>query len=203
MTSPWKVVLSLRHTCPPPPLFNASFCLLCCSAVVLGTGELGLEPVLGGEEAVPGQHRDQPHDLWPLPHAHQAEHRGPQGKRHTNAKTCMLSAVCLMDRDLFWASLCCWFLRYCSYCPCACHYCVACGFGCCNLIRRVSLIDAPDPGFLLEDNVSCLSNEHRPGDNTQDNPPHSRMHNGRVLCRKTRNFIFGALQMKSCSLTAD
>lgn len=43
--------------------FKHLLCLLCRSAVVLGAGKLGLEPVLGGEEAVTSQHRDQPHDL--------------------------------------------------------------------------------------------------------------------------------------------
>ncbi len=43
--------------------FEHVFCLSCCSAVILGPGKLGLEPVLSGEEAVTGQHRDQPHDL--------------------------------------------------------------------------------------------------------------------------------------------
>lgn len=44
-------------------LLYAHLVSVCCSAVVLGAGELGLEPVLGGEEAVARQHRDQPHDL--------------------------------------------------------------------------------------------------------------------------------------------
>lgn len=44
-------------------LLNVHSCVLCCSAVVLGAGKLGLEPVLCGEEAVARQHRDQPHDL--------------------------------------------------------------------------------------------------------------------------------------------
>lgn len=43
--------------------FEHPLYLLCCSAVILGAGKLGLEPVLGGEEAVASQHRDQPHDL--------------------------------------------------------------------------------------------------------------------------------------------
>lgn len=70
--------------------------LLCCSAVLLGAGELRLEPVLGGEEAVASQHRDQPHDLWPFPHAHKAEHRRTQGK-DTQMQTRSFSAVSLMD----------------------------------------------------------------------------------------------------------
>lgn len=37
--------------------------LLLFSAVILGVGKLSLEPVLGWEEAVSGEHRDQPHDL--------------------------------------------------------------------------------------------------------------------------------------------
>lgn len=70
--------------------------LLCCSAVLLGAGELRLEPVLGGEEAVASQHRDQPHDLWPFPHAYKAEHRWTQGK-DTQMQTRSFSAVSLMD----------------------------------------------------------------------------------------------------------
>lgn len=52
----------------------------CCSAVLLGACQLGLESLLGGKEAVTSQHRDEPHDLWPLPHTHKAQYRWPQGK---------------------------------------------------------------------------------------------------------------------------
>lgn len=51
----------LSFSCPPScycifserPLF-----LFRHSAVLLGAGELGLEPLLGGEEAVASEHRD-------------------------------------------------------------------------------------------------------------------------------------------------
>lgn len=57
--------------------------LWCCSAVLLGLGELRLEPVLGGEETVPSQHRDDSHDLRSLPLAHKTQHRRSQGKKST------------------------------------------------------------------------------------------------------------------------
>lgn len=74
--------------------FVHPFCFLCLSAVILGVGELSLEPVFGGEEAVTSQHWDQPHDLWPLPHTHKAEHRWTQGK-DTQMQTCYIPSCCV------------------------------------------------------------------------------------------------------------
>lgn len=55
-------------------------CILCCSAIILGAGKFSLEPMLSREEAVASEHRDQPHDLRPLPYTHKAEHWQTQGK---------------------------------------------------------------------------------------------------------------------------
>lgn len=87
--------------------FDHPRCLLCCSAIVLGAGQLGLEPVLGGEEAVASQHRDQPHDLWPFPHAHKAEHGWTQGK-DTQMQTCSFILSVWWMLGLCWPSLFCW-----------------------------------------------------------------------------------------------
>lgn len=51
----------LRFSRPPSPQCTFSECPLFLfrhSAVLLGAGELGLEPLLGGEEAVASEHRD-------------------------------------------------------------------------------------------------------------------------------------------------
>lgn len=75
-----EVVGGHLPSCPcRPPLVS----LWCCSAVLLGLGELRLEPVLGGEETVPSQHRDESHDLRSLPLAHKTQHRRSQGKKST------------------------------------------------------------------------------------------------------------------------
>lgn len=57
--------------------------LWCCSAILLGLGELRLEPVLGRKATVSGQHRDEPHDLRSVPPAHKTQHWQPQGKKST------------------------------------------------------------------------------------------------------------------------
>lgn len=51
------------------------------SPVLLGSGALCLEPVRHRQEAVAHRHRDQSHDLRPLPDPSEAEHRRAQGKR--------------------------------------------------------------------------------------------------------------------------
>lgn len=50
------------------------------SPILLGSGALSLEPLRHWEEAVAHRHRDQSHDLWPLPDSPEAQHRRAQGK---------------------------------------------------------------------------------------------------------------------------
>lgn len=123
-------------------ILNAPLSLLCCSAVLLGASELGLEPVLSGKEAVASQHRDQPHDLWPVPHAHKAEHRWTQGKDEETQR-CLFSTFGLMDVEALLTSLllalaslrCCTTLLYCSS---LLRWLLLCY---CSLIRWVFLIN--------------------------------------------------------------
>lgn len=140
-------------------LFLKTRCVfLCCSAVVLGAGKLCLEPVLCREEAVTSQHRNQPHDLRPLPHPHKAEHRGTQGK-HTNAKLSPITAVRLINALPSAAGvLCCLSSQMWCYVVLM-LLCQLLFHSCCSLISWEAVIDDLDFLFVLADNVGYLSKQ--------------------------------------------